>query len=288
MKGHKANEKKANIQKKIKKVQEVDEEIKKYSSMVLVELKNLPDVLFQTSRKRIREDGGKVVVAQKAIFQRVFEKNPKLKKFLEMIREPVALVLSNDSPTKLNSFFKNNKKKMAAKAGQIAPYEIVVPAGDTDLPPGPALSELKAAGVAVQIKAGKIAVNKDSVIAKEGEEITMKKSKALQMLGIMPFEKYMNILVAYDGEFVYESALLSIDENYAKNGISFALNQGMNVSLNSNYPTSITAETLITNAFMQGKNLALNGMLYSEGSVEQLLTLAFRQGVVLSDKTENK
>lgn len=283
MTDYKINLERKNIQEKIQKIEEVQGQMSKCNSLALIELKNLPDVLLQTSRKKIRKEGGSVVVAKKAIFQRVFEKDPKLKKFLEKINEPIALVLSNSTPYELAKFFKTNKKKMAAKVGQISPYEIVVPAGETDLPPGPALSELKVAGVSVQIKSGKIAVSKDSVLAKEGEEITDKKAKALQMLGILPFEKYVNVLYAYDGEYIYNPEALSIDDQYVNEGIPNSLNQGINLSLNADYPTELTVEILVTNAYMQGSNLAINGKIYSKGSMEQLLSLAYKQGMVLSE-----
>ena len=39
------------------------------------------------------------------------------------------------------------------------------------MPAGPALSELKAAGLNVRIQAGKIAIAKDQVVVKKGEVI---------------------------------------------------------------------------------------------------------------------
>lgn len=104
-----------NVKKKVEKIKEVEADMKNYKSLALIELKNLPDVLLQTSRKKIREEGGKVIVAKKVIFQKILEKDKKLTKFLEMLGDPVALILSNSTPYELNKFFKTNKKKWLQK-----------------------------------------------------------------------------------------------------------------------------------------------------------------------------
>jgi len=281
MADYKININRKNVQEKIAKIKEVEEDMKKYNSMALIELSNLPDVLLQTSRKKIRKDEGKIIVAKKAVFQRVFDKDKKLKKFLDSINKPVALVLSNMSAYELGKFFKTNKKKMAAKAGQIAPYDIVVPAGETEIPPGPALSDLKVAGIAVQIKSGKIAVSRDSTIAKEGTKINAKKAKALQMLGILPFDKFINVMYAYDGEYMYNPEILNIDEKYINEGLTQSITLGRNLSINANYPTKDNINVLVTNAYLQGTNISINGQIYSKESIEQLLALAYKQGAVL-------
>ncbi|MFA5050062.1 MAG: 50S ribosomal protein L10 [Candidatus Micrarchaeia archaeon] len=281
-KDHKADVNKKNVAKKAKKVEEILGKMKKHKSAALIELKNLPDVLLQKSRKEIRKSG-EVISAKRAVFERVFSSDKKLKNFLEKVNEPVALILSDKSPFELAQFFNQNKKKMAAKVGQTSPYEIIVPEGETELPPGPALSELKGAGLAVQIRGGKIAVSKDSVLAKKGELITDKKAKALQMLGILPFEKGINIIYAHDGEYLYTPQVLAIDSNYVNNGISNAYNLGKNLSINANYPTKSTINIFITNAYMQGKNFSINGKIYSKESIGQLLNLAKTQGLALSE-----
>ncbi|MCI0558051.1 MAG: 50S ribosomal protein L10, partial [Nitrososphaera sp.] len=156
------------MKKKVEAVNRTIAEMKKYKTVALLDLRKLPDALFQSLRKRIREGGGHVLVLKKPVISRVLASNPILAKRADACNNPVALILTNMSSFEVNSFFKQNKKKRAAKAGDVALADIVVPEGETDLPPGPALSELKAGGLNVQIKAGKIAVVKDSTVAKAG------------------------------------------------------------------------------------------------------------------------
>ena len=270
------------IQQKIVKVKETIEEMKNYKTVALVSLEKLPDSLLQSLRKRIREDGGKVKILRKAVITRVLQSNTKLTERVSDCERPVALILTNWSPYELNKFIKGHRKKRAAKAGETAPSEIIVPAGETDLPPGPALSELKAGGVNVQIKGGKIAVSKDSVIASEGDKITVAKAKALQTLGVMPFETVAKLVFGFDGEYNFSPELLNMGDTI--NGdLQASLKEAFNFSVNADYPTSLTAEYLLQEAFRQALNTAVNGELYSVVTVDELLLRALREGKAVSD-----
>jgi len=268
-----------NVKAKAQKVSEITSEIKKYKTFALIDLTKLSDALLQSIRKKIREDGGKLLVVKKPIVERIL-KNQKFKNTEEYSSKPVALILTNSTPYELNKFFRQNKKKRAAKAGEKAPFEIVVPAGDTDIPPGPALSELKSAGINVQIKAGKIVVAKDSVLAKSGEEITIQKVKALQQLGIMPFETSVNLIFGYNENQLFKKDALDIDLTF-DNDLRQSYRDAFNLAMNAGYPTKENIGLILREAFLQSINLSLNGKLYSSVSIEQLLASAQMQGMAL-------
>lgn len=251
------------IAKKSQQVSDLSNKVKKYPTIAVINLRNLPDDLLQSCRKKLRETDTFIKISKLAVLKRVLETiNSDLAVYSKKIKNPSALILTKKTPYQLSSFFLKNKKKTAAKSGQISPFEIIVSAGDTDLPPGPALSDLKNAGVSVQIKAGKIAIIKDSVIAKEGETITSGKAKALQMLGIRPFEVGIEPLFAYDGTYLYEKEILAIDSEKLKD------------------------EIIQANCY--GTNLSINANIYTSNSIAQLLTLAIKQEMALSNLNKNK
>jgi large subunit ribosomal protein L10 len=286
MKGYKVDTNRKNIKKKIEQIEQVKADIKKYKTVSLLDLTKLPDSLFQALRKKMRQDGTRVYVLKMAVLSRVLATEPKLKDYSEQCNKPMALILSNKSPLELNKFFKEYRKKRAAKVGDVAQAEIMVPEGETDLPPGPALSELKAGGLNVQIKAGKIAVVKDSVVAKAGEALTVPKVKALQTLNIMPFEIMANYIMGFDGSFCYTRAVLDSADNVPSD-LAEAISQGVNFSINTGYPTELSINILLGEAVRQSINLSLNGNVYSSSSMEQLLVSAMRQGTAL-DSLGNK
>jgi large subunit ribosomal protein L10 len=269
------------VKKKVEQVKEAISDMKRYKTVAVLDLRKLPDALFQNLRKKIRQDGGKVLVLKKPVVSRVLASNKKLAEKVSACNNPIALIYTNKSAFEVNSFFKQNRKTRAAKLGDTAIVDIVVPEGDTDLPPGPALSELKTAGLAVQIKAGKIAIVKDSTVAKAGEKITLQKVKALQTLGVKPFEIMANLLFGFDGEYIYSRELLDIGDTI-NSDMASGFSQAMNLSLNVSYPTQQNISLLLTDAMRQSMNLSLNGNLYSSSSMGQLLTSAMRQGTAIS------
>lgn len=277
---YKADISRKTVKDKISEVEHVKSEIGKFKTVALISLTKLPDALFQASRKKVREAGGKVFVLRKPIITRVLNSVSKLALHVKECEKPVALILTNQSPYELNKFFKQNKKKRAAKVGEVAPFEIIVPEGDTDLPPGPALSELKAAGLNVQIKAGKIVVAKDSTVAKVGEILTDPKVKALQKLNIMPFETQVHMLFGYDGHYIYSVDLLNLDETLNAD-LAQSFRDAFNLSINASYPTPGNITLLLQEAYRQSLNVAVNGNVYSSSSMGQLLSSALRQGLAL-------
>lgn len=271
---------KKEVKRKVEQVKATVADMKKFKTVALLDLRKLPDALLQSLRQKIREGGGKVLVLKKPVVSRVLAANPKLAARVSECDKPMALILTNQSPYELNQFFKQHKKKRAAKIGDVAVADIVIPEGDTDLPPGPALSELKAGGVNVQIKGGKIIVSKESTVAKSGEKLTEPKVKALQSLGIQPFEIMASLVFGFDGEYIYSKSILDIGETVnADMASSFA--QAMNLSLNIGYPTGQNIDVLLTDAMRQAVNVSLNANVYSSSSIGQLLSSAMRQGTAL-------
>jgi large subunit ribosomal protein L10 len=241
---------------------------------------------LQKSKKQLR---GKAdfVVARNSTIIRALDASKKGKELSSHMDFPTALVFTSMSPYQLFKFFKDNKTNVAAKPGMIAPFDIIVPEGETDLMPGPALSELKGAGINAQIKGGKIIIAKDSVVAKKGAKITDNVCKALQKLNILPFEAMVNMVAAYDGKFTYTGSVLDIDEHQLRADLVESLAQSFNVSYNASFPTSQNIDALLSNAFAQSRNMAINGGVYSAASTELLLTQAVRLGSTLSGKVGN-
>lgn len=277
---YKVDLKSREVKRKVDQVKEVISESKKYKTVAMLDLRKLPDALFQSIRKKVREAGGRIFVLKKAVAVRVLAASPQLAEKAAECDKPVAIIYTNQSPYELNSFFKQHKKKRAAKIGDIAIADIVIPEGDTDLPPGPALSELKAGGVNVQIKAGKIVVSKESTVAKSGEKLTEPKVKALQSLNVLPFETMANLIFGYDGQYIYSRELLDIGDTINAD-LASGLSLSMNLSLNISYPTGRNIGMLLGEAARQAMNVSLNAGIYSSSSIEQLLASATRQGLAL-------
>lgn len=270
--------KRKSIVEKSKQVEKIKNTIKNYSVIILIDLRNTPDRLLQSTRKKLKEKYKAFIrVAELAIVKRVLKSLNVPNEVYEHINLPTAIIAINEEPYTINQFFIKNMLDVPAKPGQIASQDIIVPKGETDLPPGPALSQLKQAGLKVKIEKGKIAISEDSIVVKAGDIITPEKAQALQMLGIKPFKVGIKIYKAYDGKLIYSRDVLNITVDDLNEGLKVALRDSLNLSININYPTTQNIEILLIKALRDGMNLAINGHIYSPQYIKDLLLKALRE-----------
>jgi large subunit ribosomal protein L10 len=277
-----AKERKAITEKK-EAAQKMAAEVKKREVIVLLNLSKTPDKLIQQIRKKLKDKHGAYFKIERlAVVKRALEQAGAPKPLFEDVNFPVAVIAATGiSPYEISSMFMENMLSVAAKPGDKAPFEIVVPAGETDMPPGPALTQLKQAGLSVKVEKGKIAISSDSVLAKEGAVLTQEKVQALQMLGIRPFKVGLTIWKAFDGKLLFNADVLGLRADELAEGIRTALSQGFNLSINASYPTESNIAVLLTGAIRQGKDFGTNSGAYSDGSIMAVLAKAISQGNAL-------
>lgn len=263
-------------------VSRLAEKIKKAKVIAIADIHNLPDKHLQAIKKKLRGKA-EFLVVKNSLIKRAFEEANKAKELASQMTGPTSIILTDMEPFQFYKSVKKSKGKAAAKPGQIAPYDIVVPAGETTLPPGPILSELKQAGIQAQIQGGKVVIVKDSTVAKVGEKITDAAAKTLQKLGIEPFEIGMNIVAVWEN-LLYPKSVLDVDEEKLMEQLKMANSYAFNLSFNIAYPTKENIKLLIQKAFLDSKNLAINANIYEKDVIDLLLSKARAQANALKGK----
>ena len=144
---------------KVKAVKDLAEQISKAKTLMIVSIKGLPSKQFQDIKKSIREHAN-VKVAKKNIMLRAIKelKKESILALEKYISENSAFVISDMEGYELAGILSTKKNPIYAKAGQIAPEDIEIKEGPTDLVPGPAISELGAFGIQVAVEEGKISI----------------------------------------------------------------------------------------------------------------------------------
>jgi large subunit ribosomal protein L10 len=179
------------------------------------------------------------------------------------------------NPYKLLLLLENSKIKMVAKSGDVAPNDIIVPAGNTALPPGPAISELHNAGVRTKIDGGSVWVLRDTVVAKKGETVTPKVASILPKLGIKSLEVGLKLIAAYDEGLVILSDQLSLDLHEIRRRFEDGYNKAFHLSLNMVYPTKKTVDIILWRAASRARNLALTSNYFVPEVASQLIAKAY-------------
>ncbi|VVC03715.1 50S ribosomal protein L10 [Candidatus Burarchaeum australiense] len=249
--------------------------MKKYKTIGIVDLRNLPDSQFGSLRKKLRGKA-EFAVAKNTLIKMAFEKSKVGAGLVPMVNAPSALVFTDMNPFELFNFLKKNKGKAAAKPGQLAPFDLIVPAGETTLPPGPALSELKSAKIDARIQDGKVVIAKDSLVAKKGEKISDLVAKGLQKLGIEPFEVGMNMVAAFDGALVYLHDVMDVDEEKLMAQFAQGYQNAMNLSVEIGYTTKANIEIMIVKAVRNARGLAVEANIYEKDVMGEIMAKAKR------------
>lgn len=200
----------------------VDQMVQLFGShkvIAVVNLESLPSAQLQRLRSNLPDL--QIFMSKKPFIKRAIEsvsgKISGIDQLLTQLSGMPALIFTNQSPFKLANTLNKSKSKAPAKAGQIAPYDLIIPAGPTSFAPGPIISELAAAGIKAGVEGGKIAVKVPATVARAGEVIKPKVADVLTKFNIQPMEIGLNLVAAYEDGIVYGRSVLSVSpETYLK------------------------------------------------------------------------
>ncbi|MFQ6009631.1 MAG: 50S ribosomal protein L10 [Candidatus Aenigmatarchaeota archaeon] len=268
---------------KIEKVEKLRKLIAESPVVGMISIFKMPASPLQNIRYALK-DSARILVTKKDKIMKALEKVDDKRALLDHMAMQPALILSDMNPFKLYKIIERSKSKVPAKPGDVATEEIVVPAGPTDLPPGPAISSLTKVKIAAKVEAGKIAIMRDSLVAKPGDVISADLASALNMLKIKPMEIGLDVVAIWEDGTVYKKDVLAVDEEKIVSDMALAASQAFNLSMNAGWVTKRTIEPLIIKAFMEAKTLGIEAGIIDKGVIEELLAKAKRQAEALKQK----
>ena len=199
---------------------------------------------------------------------------PDLKKLNEHITGSNVYLFTDLNPFKLALALERGKVKTSAKSGDIAAFDVVVPAGNTAQPPGPIISQLNAVGLPTRIESGSVWVRKDTLVVRKGEIIDEKLASVLSKLGIKPVESGLAMDVVYDDGLVIMQDQLKVDVDGTRQTIGAAQAEAFALSLSIAYPTSESIIALLQVAHRESCSLSIAAAIPTKETIEDLLRKA--------------
>lgn len=268
--------KKKAIHEKIRQIDEITDLFNKYRVFGFASLYKVRSRQLQEITKKLRS---KVLmkVSKNFIVKKALKKCNKeqAEAIEEYLIGPNLLIFTDMNPFKLSLLFEKSKIKATAKAGDIAPYDLVIPAGNTGLPPGPAISELHEAGIRTRIEEGSVWIIKDTTVSKEGEVIIPKIASVLSKMGVKPIEIRLNLDAAYDDGIIFSSDQLCLNLNETKTQIMDSINRARNLAIKIAYPTSETILLILQQAYLDAKNVTLASAYPAQELITELIANAY-------------
>ncbi|MGC8669967.1 MAG: 50S ribosomal protein L10 [Candidatus Micrarchaeia archaeon] len=271
---------------KIQFVEKAKKELPNYPTIGIVSLNNIPDRLLQSEKNELR-DSVKFIMGRKSLLKRILESNEQAKKLSDMVTGTSAIILSKSDPFELFGKFKAKAIKLEAKPGQIAPQDISVSAGETSIQPGQTVTDLKSAGIDVQIQKGKVVISKDKVIVKKGEAVSLQVAKALHLLNIAPFEAVIEPSAFMSNGILFKKDVLSISKESTIESIIKAFSEAFALSIKLGIVNEYTISSLISRAYSEAMALGLGANIYAPGITEGLISKALAQANALDKIPKN-
>ncbi|MFP4117031.1 MAG: 50S ribosomal protein L10 [Candidatus Aenigmatarchaeota archaeon] len=272
---------------KKKDVEEMKELLNENPVVGVTSMYKIPAPQLQDIRKDLHGKA-KIRMSRKTLMKRALEESDRedIEDLKEHLKGESAFIFTEMNPFKLYSYLQENKSSAPAKAGDIAPNDIVVNEGGTGIDPGPAIGKLQNAGLKTSIDEGEIKIVQESVVAEQGDEISHEEAEALKMLDMEPMEIGLSIKAVWEGGNVFMPKDLDIDIEEHKEKMKAAYQRAMNLSVNAGYVTEENIEILLSKAWRKAKALALESEYPTEENIGEMLRMTQSKTKSLKSKVE--
>jgi large subunit ribosomal protein L10 len=270
--------------------QELQELPKSYNVIALSKMNKVRASQLMLIRKKFRNDI-KIRIIKNKVAQRAFE-NVKdvvgLESLSKELEGQCALMFTQISPFKLNLVFAQNKIFLPAKGGDIVSKDIVIPAGNTGIAPGPVLSEFKVANVPTKIDQGTIWVNKDTVVAKPGDVISQQLASLMSKLNIKPIEAGIAVNFAIAEGLLFKEADLRIDLEEYRNELIKSFQQALALATEAGYATPETVKPMLVKAQQHARSLAAESGYLTKETADIVLPRAQSKAQAVASEAKKK
>jgi len=239
----------------LKLIQLLDE----YPKCFVVGVDNVGSKQMQQIRMSLRGVGnvlmGKNTMIRKAIRGHL-EKNPALERLVTHIRGNVGFVFTKEDLGDVRDKIIANKVLAPAKAGAVAPVDVIIPAQNTGLGPEKT-SFFQALSIPTKISKGTIEIMNDVHLIKKDEKVGASEATLLNMLNISPFTYGLKIQQVYDSGTVFEPAILDIKPEDLRAKFIAGVANVAGLCLQIGYPSLASAPHSIANGFKNLLSIAI-------------------------------
>ncbi|MEM1657498.1 MAG: 50S ribosomal protein L10 [Candidatus Jordarchaeales archaeon] len=276
---------------KVKRVSEIKRLMETYKVIGIANIEGIGAKQLQELRSKLR---GQVLikVEKNTLVKKAIEKLARSKKGIELLMEhikgPIALIFTNMNPVKLNMIFEKNKTKAPIKPESVTPVDIIVPAGNTGLPPGPIISELGSVGLPTRVQSGTIWITKDTLVARAGEVVSKNLAEVLRKLKIEPLEIGLALSAAYADGIVFTEKDLKINIQDVLDEVKKAHVEAVNLAVSAQAAIPEVMPFILQKAYQEAFNLAVNAAIPTVETLPHILKIAESRAMSLAAAVASK
>lgn len=216
---------------------------------------------YQIQKVRLALRGiGTVLLGKNTLIRKAFNDNmkaiPDLAKILPLVRGNIGFVFTNEDVATIRTKVEELKQKAPAKAGQVSPVTVIVPAGSTGMEPTKT-SFFQSLDIATKITRGCVDIINDVVLLKPGDKVSASHATLLQMMDIQPFSYGLKVTHVYDEGSVYEAKILDLTDDDKRAKFLEGVKRIASIGLATGIANQASVPHLLINSFKQVLNVSV-------------------------------
>jgi len=226
----------------------------KYPTIFLVNVDNVGSNQMHQIRVSLRGKGvvlmGKNTLVRRAL-RTILSEFPQFEKLLPHVKGNIGFVFTSGDLKEIRDLIVSNRVAAPARAGALAPKDVIVPGGNTGMEPGKT-SFFQALNIPTKIARGTIEIVSDIKVVVAGTRVGSSEATLLNMLNISPFTYGLSVVLIFDGGNAFSPDVLDVDESELIDRFLSGIKTIAAISLALKYPTIVSVSHTLVNAY---KNL---------------------------------
>ncbi|MEE2759146.1 MAG: 50S ribosomal protein L10 [Candidatus Thermoplasmatota archaeon] len=256
----------------------------------IVDVEGVPATAMLGMRENLR-DQMVLTMAKKTLIRRAWKKTGRTDEELEQLLENVTIPMLVHSE-QLNAFqlyaeLDKTRTGRAAKAGDVAPNDIVIEAGPTSFPPGPIVGEFNSVGIPAKIDKGKVAIQKTVTAVEKGQPISADLGLMLAKLEINPIEIGLILSGVIEDGTVLPAEDLNLDLDGFTAKVKSATSGAFNLACHIGWFTNETVPVLVSKAAGEALAVAVEAGIHNEDTIPILMSRAHARMLALAGQLDS-
>jgi large subunit ribosomal protein LP0 len=190
------------------------------------------------------------------VLRNLLPERPELAKLQEVVKGNVGFVFTKGDLKEVRTKIQSNRVAAPAKAGALAPVDVIVPAGNTGMGPEKT-SFFQALGVPTKISRGTIEIINDVHLIKKETRVGASEAALLNMLNISPFTYGLGVIYVYDNGTIFSPDVLDVDESTFLDNLQKGITNIAAISLALGIPNAASAPHMLVNGYKNILGVAL-------------------------------
>lgn len=228
--------------------QKLDRLFKEYKKILIVDIDNIQSRQLNQIRRLLRGKA-ELCFGKKSIIHRYMRsvEDENIKKLIDYVQLNTGFIFTNGDFKPIMEAITASRRKAAAKAGQIAPDDVVIQPFLTNL--GPEMTSFFAAlKIETKISKNKIEITRPVNLISKGDKVTPNNATLLQRLEIVPFFYEAVVKAVYDDGKIFDAEVLQVDDERMQKEWDDALSQFTGLALGAGIPVVSAVPHVIVNS----------------------------------------